>query len=717
MAMAAFSITLTACVGWSPQSRAQTTAGDGPIDRKAVVERHSPRLTQADTMAPMTVGNGNFAYSVDVTGMQSFQEDYHAGGGIPLETLSNWAWHSFPNPEGFKLSDSYTMYDVHGKEMGFPTDQRSAAGQWLRASPHRFPLGEIGMTLIKNDGTTATLADLSDIDQSLDMWTGTIHSRFKLDGTPVEVTTVCDGARDAVAFRIESPLLRQGRLKPYIRFPYAHTPRIKNKPPLDFESEDEHFSFWMRNGSGEIVAVGRVAGEFKYHVAFGQSEGAGVREDGKHKLVWLASGDALELTFDFQNHPPSAAPAPSFKDAARSSEIVWFAFWTNGGMIDLSRSSDPRWKELERRVILSLYLTRSQECGDMVPQESGLTHNSWHGKHHLEMTWWHLAHFFPWGRPELAERPMAWYHTILPVAKATAAERGLTGARWSKMVGIDGRESPGGNPHIIWNQPHIVYLAELAYRAHPDRKTLENYKDLVLETAECMASFAYYEKEKDRYVLGPPLWLAQELYDQRRSQNPTYELAYWHWGLETAQQWRERLGMARDAKWDEVIAKLSPLPVKDGKYPGLESIPDTWDNVDSRHDHPSMLMALGFVPETPMVDRPTMARTLDAVMEHWDWEVKIWGWDYPMIAMTAARLNQPERAIDVLLYDGPNNHYMATGHVPVRDELPVYLPANGSLLSAIGMMAGGWEGAPEIDAPGFPRNGWVVKHEGMKPLP
>ena len=47
-------------------------------------------------------------------------------------------------------------------------------------------------------------------------------------------------------------------------------------------------------------------------------------------------------------------------------------------------------------------------------------------------------------------------------------------------------------------------------------------------------------------MLGPPLWIAQEIYDQATSQNPSFELAYWQWALETAQQWRLRLGMDRD---------------------------------------------------------------------------------------------------------------------------------------------------------------------------
>jgi hypothetical protein len=113
-----------------------------------------------------------------------------------------------------------------------------------------------------------------------------------------------------------------------------------------------------------------------------------------------------------------------------------------------------------------------------------------------------------------------------------------------------------------------------------------------------------------------------------------------------------------------------------------------------------------------------MRNTLDAVLAKWDWATKIWGWDYPMIAMTAARLEAPELALDVLLKsDGPNNSYTKAGHNPNK-SLPVYLPGNGALLAAVAMMAGGWDGAPARNAPGFPADGsWVVRAEGFKPLP
>ncbi len=170
--------------------------------------------------------------------------------------------------------------------------------------------------------------------------------------------------------------------------------------------------------------------------------------------------------------------------------------------------------------------------------------------------------------------------------------------------------------------------------------------------------------------------------------------------------------------------------MKDGLYVALGSHPDTFDNLDSRHDHPTMLAPLGLLPGKG-VDTETMRRTLHAVLERWDFEAKIWGWDYPMIAMTAARLGEPEIAVDILLRNGPNNSYLNNGHCPQRSdvvrrpgggpgrsEIPAYLPANGALLAAVAMMTAGWDGAPaNRPAPGFPRDGWKVRHEGLRPLP
>ena len=89
-----------------------------------------------------------------------------------------------------------------------------------------------------------------------------------------------------------------------------------------------------------------------------------------------------------------------------------------------------------------------------------------------------------------------------------------------------------------------------------------------------------------------------------------------------------------------------------------------------------------------------------------------------MLAMCAARLGQPDRAIDALLLDTPKNVYRPNGHNHQRPGLTIYLPGNGGLLAAVAMMAAGWDGAPEGQAPGFPADGrWQVRWEGLRQMP
>ena len=78
---------------------------------------------------------------------------------------------------------------------------------------------------------------------------------------------------------------------------------------------------------------------------------------------------------------------------------------------------------------------------------------------------------------------------------------------------------------------------------------------------------------------------------------------------------------------------------------------DTWDNIDSRHDHPTMLAPLGILPGTGVGTRHDGAH-VGRRLKRLGLETKIWGWDYPMIAMTAARLDRPETAVEILLREG-----------------------------------------------------------------
>lgn len=685
------------------------------IDRHALVTRHNPHLTALDPWAPLSVGNGEFAFTADVTGLQTFTP-YYRKHGIATETEARWLWHEDPNPHHYKLSDANRLFTSYGQTMGYPTKQSGPASTWLRENPHILPLPQLSLDLQRPDGAPLVPTDIHDIDQTLDLWSGTVTSKYTLDGEPVTVVVACDPKRDAIAVRIDSPLAAMGRLGVRLAIPRGYDLRAKNNAPLDW-SQPKSYTTDAVALTDRALAVEFYRDGIRYAVALGSLDPLKIDADGPHAWrVHAAQGSRMEFTLEFGPGPSIQSPAPAKVFAASAAH--WPRFWESGGAVDFSGSTDPRAFELERRVVLSQYLTAIQCAGDFPPQESGLTIETWYGKHHTEMMWWHTAHFALWGRDALLKRNLEWFVRALPMARKLARSRGLRGARWPKMIGPDGRESPGGNPLIVWNQPHPIDLAELIYRNEPTPATLAHYRDLVLETADCMASMLHWDAKRQCYNLGPPLWIAQEIYDQATSMNPCYELSYWITALKIAQTWRQRLGLPRDPEWDRMIQHMAPLPQKDGKYVALETHPDTWDNIASRHDHPSFLMALGQLPGDG-VDRATMARTLDAVLTHWDWETKIWGWDYPMIAMTAARLGEPKKAVDILMKsDGPNNDYTADGHCRQRGDLPVYLPANGALLSAVAMMAAGWDGAPTHDAPGFPHDGtWVVHSEGLHPLP
>jgi hypothetical protein len=171
-----------------PPPRAGSVASDRPcastIDRKAVVSRHNVVYYKAHPDQLLQVGNGEIAFGVDVTGLQT-----SAGN-----TFSQWGWHSAPLPAGTRIADfKMAPYEVNGRSVGYPTDSRGqeALYQWLRENPHRMNLGRFSLKLSGEDGTEAGVHALQNVRQELDLWTGTITSSYELDGIPVVVETLC----------------------------------------------------------------------------------------------------------------------------------------------------------------------------------------------------------------------------------------------------------------------------------------------------------------------------------------------------------------------------------------------------------------------------------------------------------------------------------------------------------------------------------------------
>jgi hypothetical protein len=332
-----------------------------------------------------------------------------------------------------------------------------------------------------------------------------------------------------------------------------------------------------------------------------------------------------------------------------------------------------------------------------------------------------------------------WYLEILPRARQNAERNGYCGAKWPKQVAYDGIDSPSPIATLlIWQQPHLIYMLELAYQSehtkeiehhkimksttesfdtqYSGNKVLGDYWILVKDTADYMVDLAVYNKETERYDLLPPVIPAQEAHDPRTTLNPIFEVEYWRFGLLLASSWAKRLDKEDEAvKWLQVANNMAKLPVKDGLYLAHENCPSTYEEYNV--DHPMMTAVFGLIP-SDRVDKDTMQNTIHKIMSCWDFN-STWGWDFALMAMTATRIGLPQLAIELLLMDTPNNNYVQSGHNSQikREDLPVYLPGNGSLLLAIAMMTAGFPGCDQ-NLPGFPMDGsWKVEYEDIMPFP
>ena len=688
----------------------------GPIDREAVLTRNNPQITEFDSLASLSVGNGEFAITVDATGLQTFPDLYKKG--VPLGTQSQWGWHSFPNVNNYQPAEVLKEFDfgrghkeIYSCQFREPGRQKDAC-EYLRVNPHRLHLGIIGLEL--KEGTSTN--DFSEIQQTLDLWKGQIHSSYNLDGKAMKVQTTCHPTLDMMAACVEAAApTADGKYQGIcLRFPYPTGAHADDA--CLWGADDKHQTEVVRQDANSAL-LKRTLDNTVYYVDLRWEGKASLNEKARNYWVLVPSEPQLAFTCRFVGEEPTADALPLFAETMDASAAHWTGFWKNGAIVDFSQCTDSRAKELERRVVLSQYLLAIQSAGSTPPQETGLTYNSWFGKFHLEMIWWHQAWQPLWGHGDLLARTMKWYEKAEPMAREIAKRSGFDGVRWMKMTDPSAAEAPSNvGSFLIWQQPHYIYMAELIYRANPSDEVLKEYYQLVQETAKFMYSFAVYDELDGRFILKGAI-PAQETLKAATTINSPFELSYWHFAMQTAQAWRERMGEERNLEWDEMIDKLSPLAYNsDQLYLASEDATDTYVDIRFTSDHIAVLGSVGILPMNKLIRADYMKNTLNWVWDNWNWG-KTWGWDYPMTAMNATRLGEPEKAVGALLMDKRTNTYLKNGHNYQDGRLRCYLPGNGGLLTAVALMCAGWDGC-EIENPGFPKDGtWNVRWEGLKPMP
>lgn len=701
-----------------------TTAWAQSIDRKALLLRNNPIVTQIDSLSSLSVGNGDFAFTVDATGLQTFPEHY--SNGVPLGTMSSWGWHYFPNTKNVHFNEVLEERDFgHGHKELYAGQQKAhrakEAADYFRANPHRLHLGNVGLYGI-------SIEDISDIRQELILEKGEIISHYRLHGKEVTVRTVCHPASSKVAVSITSAK----PLPIVVRMPYPTGGHSDDACDWNKGSAFHHTAFSATKQAVQMTHFfpkEEYATEFNttetydasYHLGIAASHAISAKRIDDNTVLITPRKGSIEYVLEWDADTTATTAFSPYASIGKEASASWHHYWYDGAAVDFSGCTDPRARELERRVVLSQYLLAVNSGGATPPQETGLTYNSWFGKFHLEMIWWHQAQFALWGHPEKLLRTLRWYNTpvVLNTARLIAERQGFKGVRWMKMTDESGLEAPSKvGSYLIWQQPHYIHLAELLRRVSKPqeaRAIVDEFAENINLTAQFMADFASYDAEYNRYLLKGYI-PAQETLRASEVVNSPFELSQWHLVMGIAQQWRSLTNKPTVPLWDDIINRLSPLASKDSLYLAAETAPQTYTDPRFTRDHMAVLGALGIFPLWQGIDKGIMLNTLRWVQQNWQWD-HTWGWDHPMTAMCAARLGKPNEAVNALLAPHRTNTYLVSGHNYQDQRLRLYLPGNGALLQAVALMCAGWDGCTTA-TPGFPHDGtWNVKWEGLFPLP
>ena len=720
--------THTYCNEQHPDARQDTVTTNTDnelINRLDVIASFNPHLTDINPQSPLSVGNGRFCYTADITGMQTLYEEYSAE--TPLCTMAEWGWHTkkADNEKGFYTLDDVRMtpYNYCKRTVTYPRvkyEGNEAAYDWVRQNPHKFNLAKIGL-YFHNEPIQA--GSIYCINQTLDITTGILKSSFRLNvnrhnntrtlnniaadniktnaisDNLITVYTVCDDNSDTVAFHISSGLLQCG-LSINIAFPYASCDITGS----DWNNTNGHSDFL--NASH----IHRQIDDTAYYVNFningtGTSQhtannsiitsdsnvtinkcnncaAATIKSNGIHSYNIITTDDELNMSVNFNK---SIYTPATYDTIAGNSRHFWHNYWTTGKFLNSDN------KELMRRVILSQYLLVINDSGYIPPAETGLTCNSWYGKAHLEMHYWHMAWAPLWGHPELLTRSFDWYIDILDEAKKNASRNGYKGARWTKMVSYTGSDCPSKiAPLLVWQQPHIINMLQIVIDNNTSddfdvKAYMSKYWILVKETAVFIADYLVYDPMSGIYNIEAPVIPVQERHLPEDTRNPIFELAYFRYGLLIASKWAYELGFIDEAsQWHNIAMHIAPLPINDDVYIAHSNCPDTFTN--KAIDHPLMLQIYGMLDgygAEDIVDKDIYRNTLMKVIDVWDYST-LWGWDFAVIAMAAHKLGLDDIALEQLLINSPKNDYVESGNnrQNSRKDLPLYLPGNGSLLLA-----------------------------------
>lgn len=589
---------------------------------KKVVNRYDRYLNKIDVKNPLSVGNGDLAFTADITGTHTLFDLYE---DIPLSIISNKLWIKKDVTEELKYDDVYgKKYMLYKKNQGDLFDKK-------RRYPHKFNLMHF---IILYKGSKLDYSKIKSINQKLDLYEGILYSSFIYDGQNVNTKLFIFQDHDEIVFQMNSSTDFSLMLKPL--YPsYEKKGYIDNN--VDFKINKD--SIYLRYDD-----------ENEYTLKYQSNEK--LLQNGACIVINNASNLSLNIAID------EIKPG-----------TLMDSFWNedNGIIIDNDK--------LVERMVLSKYLLKVNSSGIYPPAESGLTYNNWNSKFHLEM---HLIHSL-WliynNHLNDFVKSLDYYDSIYNEALKRAELNGYKGIRFPKMTSPDGLDSPSNiGPLLIWQQPHIVFILQEIYFMYNKIDILQKYERIMSGVIDFMISFLTVSDDKVQML--DPILECSEHIPVEKCINSMFEIEYFRYVFKRQGQIDELLYGKQRHNYNFYVENLVKPKISNQIYLRSHGI---IDDKDIYPDHPTEVFAYSYF-KSDVIEDNIMNKTLDFCLEQLDLTT-FWGWDFPFMGMCALKLGRVSESIEITTMESQNNMYLYNGHnTSPREDLKIYLPGNGAYL-------------------------------------
>lgn len=588
--------------------------------KKSDIIKYNLKFNHIDSKNPVTIGNGDFAITLDQTGTQSLYEIYN---DIPLSTMSNKNWFYKDKKD---IKPSY----VDGKAYMLFNLDNDPNYQINRQYPFKYSFMQI---LLYDNDKLIDINNIKDVKQELDLYKGIVTSSFNYKEKINKTISFIYQDHDEFNFKLQSDNLNLA-----LKFNYPS---------------------YTKNGYRLDILPNVLVKEDRITLLYDDKNSL------SFKLKSSSKYQIVENTLIFDDNNVSFSLA---LDEIKEGKLL-DEFWKcdNGIIIDN--------EELVKKMVLSKYLLHVNSTGIYPPQESGLTYNCWNSKFHLEM---HLIHSL-WNiyNNHVGDlvKSFDYYLSIMPSSLKRASLNGYKGLRFPKMTGPDGEDSPSNiGPLLIWQAPHILFMLQEIYYLYNKENIIKKYEPLISGTIDFMISFLVLKDSK--YQMLDPLLEACESIPLDRCQNPSFELEYWRYTLERQPKIDTVLYGHQRYDYLDITSKIITPKEDDGIYLKTYGVIDKYDLYK---DHPTEGFLMSFF-KSKIVDKEKMVKTIDYILKNMDLS-SYWGWDFPFLGLSLLNCGEIEKSIEVTQLNTINNQYLYNGYnTSPRDDLKAYLPGNGAFL-------------------------------------